>query len=90
MPGNYNCYECKKTELEKAKSEFDQCLEKIREERNPVRIREDRPIQIQKNRTKHLQVCLISRTANLSWKGLSGSCKGPYNLKNKGCTDLSS
>ena len=50
MPGNYNCYECKKTELEKAKSEFDQCLEKIREERKPVRIREDRPIQIQKNK----------------------------------------
>lgn len=50
MPGNYNCYECKKTELEKAKSEFDQCLEKIREERKPVRIREDSPIQIQKNK----------------------------------------
>lgn len=50
MPGNYNCYECKKAELEKAKSEFDQCLEKIRKERKTVRIREDSPIQIQKNK----------------------------------------
>ena len=45
MPGNYNCYECKKTELEKAKSEFDQCLEKMGKKRKPVRIREDSPIQ---------------------------------------------
>lgn len=30
MPGNYICYECKKAELEKAKSEFDKQLEKIR------------------------------------------------------------
>lgn len=48
MPGNYNCYKCKKAELEKLKSEFDQCLKKIREERKPVRIREDSPIQIKK------------------------------------------
>lgn len=50
MPGNYNCYKCKKAELEKLKSEFDQCLKKIREERKPVRIREDSPIQIKKNK----------------------------------------
>ena len=50
MPGNYNCYECKKVELEKLESEFNQCLKKIREERKPMRIREDSPIQISKNK----------------------------------------
>lgn len=29
MPGNYHCYECKKAELEKAKSKFDEQLKKM-------------------------------------------------------------
>lgn len=50
MPGNYHCYECKKAELEKAKSEFDKQLKKMGKKSKTMRIREGSPIKIQKKK----------------------------------------
>lgn len=50
MPGNYNCYECKKVELEKVKNELNQYLEKIGLKRKTVRIRGGSPIKMQKKK----------------------------------------